>query len=74
MKEVAVNYIAPLKIVQSFSKHKTNTAIIKIKIASIASFVNFPIWGTSLASKAAAHSLTQAQQRDFGEATLVVDV
>ena len=75
MKEVEVNYIAPLRIVQSFStnlKGKTNTAI--VNIASIASFVNFPIGATYSASKAAAHSLTQAQRRDFGEATLVVGV
>ena len=75
VKEVEVNYIAPLRIVQSFSKNlkgKTNTAI--VNIASIASFVNFPVGGTYSASKAAAHSLTQAQRRDFGEATLVVGV
>lgn len=43
MKEIEVNYIAPLRIVQSFSKNlkgKTNKAI--VNIASIASFVNFP--------------------------------
>ena len=74
-KEMEVNYIAPLRIIQSFSnnlKGKNNTGI--VNVASIASLVNVPNAGTYSASKAAAHSLTQAQRRDFGENTLVVGV
>ena len=53
-------------------KNKTNTAI--VNVVSIAIFVNFSIAGTYSASKAAVHSLTQGQRRDFGKDTLVVGV
>src|SRR5690606_30803597 len=72
--EVAVNYVAPLRIVQSFSaslRRHERSAIVNIN--SIASLVNFPLGGTYSASKAASHSLTQAQRREFS-GTLVVGV
>ena len=79
--EMAVNYFAPLAIAKAFSgiftkasstePDTTPTAL--VNIASIASFVNFPVAATYSASKAAVHSLTQAQRRDFAN-TLVVGV
>ena len=79
--EIAINYFAPLAIAKSFSNTFANvssdepgvkpTALININ--SIASFVNFPVGGTYSASKAAAHSLTQAQRRDLKN-TLVIGV
>ena len=74
-QEIEVNYLGPLRIVQSFAKNlkeKENTGI--VNIASIASMVNFAVGGTYSASKAAAHSLTQAQRRDFGDKSLVIGV
>lgn len=74
-KEMEINYIAPLGIVKSFANNLRgvdNSAV--VNIASIASFVNFPIGATYSASKAATHSLTQAQRRDVGDKTLVVGV
>lgn len=74
--EIEINYLAPLRINHSFSKilkAKPDTTAV-VNVASIASFVNFNIAGTYSASKAAVHSLTQAQRRDFGKGTLVVGV
>ena len=71
-REMQVNYFAPLNIVRTFAptlKSKPNTAI--VNVASIASFVNFSVGGTYSASKAALHSLTQAQRRDLAS-TLVI--
>ncbi len=70
--ELAVNYIAPLRIVQSFAsslRRKKSSAIVNIN--SIASLVNFPLGGTYSASKAATHSLTQAQRREFPQSLVV---
>jgi NAD(P)-dependent dehydrogenase (short-subunit alcohol dehydrogenase family) len=81
-KEIAINYIAPLSIVQSFapflnsktersSTTATSSCVAKqasgaiVNINSIASLVNFPGAATYSASKAASHSLTQAQRRDL---------
>lgn len=79
--EIAINYFAPLAIVKTFSsvftKASSNepdvmpTALININ--SIASLVNFSAGGTYSASKAASHSLTQAQRRDLKN-TLVIGV
>ena len=74
-REMEVNYFAPLRIVRSFApilNDQENTGI--VNVASIASMVNFSIAATYSASKAAAHSLTQAQRRDLGKKTLVVGV
>jgi NAD(P)-dependent dehydrogenase (short-subunit alcohol dehydrogenase family) len=73
-KEIAVNYLGPVAIVQSFApvlKDQSHSAI--VNVASIASLINFPQGGTYSASKAAAHSLTQAQRRELPQ-TLVVGV
>ena len=73
-REIQVNYIAPMAIVKAFSPVLTknsNSAVVNIN--SIASLVNFPIAGTYSASKAASHSLTQAQRRDLPK-TLVLSV
>lgn len=80
-QEIAVNYIAPMAIVKSFApsfqEHTPSTRSSKptavVNISSIASYVNFPIAATYSASKAASHSLTQAQRRDL-PSSLVVGV
>lgn len=81
--EMQVNYIAPLAMGSSFAPlfAKLNggpnddeakpSALVNIN--SITSFVNFAIFGTYSASKAASHSLTQAQRRDLKN-TLVIGV
>ena len=73
--EIAVNYIAPMAIVKAFSPvlKKSNKATAVANVNSIASLINFPLGGTYSASKAAVHSLTQAQRRDL-PSSLVVGV
>lgn len=79
--EMAVNYFAPLAIAKAFSgifaKAASSEQDVKpsalVNVASIASFVNFPVAATYSASKAAIYSLTQAQRRDFTN-TFVVGV
>ena len=64
--EIEINYFAPLAIVKSFAtqlQSSPNSAIVNIN--SIASLVNFPGASTYSASKAAGHSLTQAQRREL---------
>jgi NAD(P)-dependent dehydrogenase (short-subunit alcohol dehydrogenase family) len=77
-KEMAVNYIGPLSIIQSFvpflNKNESTTnskgsAIVNLN--SISSLISFPGVATYSASKAASHSLTQAQRRDLPN-TLVI--
>jgi len=78
--ELQVNYLSPFLLVKAFtpifqiaaSKGKS-TAVVNVN--SIASYVNFPAGPTYSASKAAAHSLTQAQRRELAQhGTLVVGV
>jgi len=74
IKEIEVNYFAPLAIVRSFAdilKQSKSSGVVNIN--SIASLINFPAGGTYSASKAAEHSLTQAQRREL-PTTLVVGV
>jgi NAD(P)-dependent dehydrogenase (short-subunit alcohol dehydrogenase family) len=79
--EIAINYFAPLAIAKTFSsvfakvlsKEPDVKPTALVNLNSIASFVNFPVGGTYSASKAAAHSLTQAQRRDLKD-TLVIGV
>jgi NAD(P)-dependent dehydrogenase (short-subunit alcohol dehydrogenase family) len=81
--EIKVNYIAPMAIGKSFApiffKLKGDLvnddvkASALVNINSITSFVNFPLFATYSASKAASHSLTQAQRRDLKD-TLVIGV
>lgn len=78
-QEIAVNYIAPLAVVQSFASifqrkeaaSATTKATAIVNVNSIASLVNFPLGGTYSASKAATHSLTQAQRRDLPNSHVV---
>lgn len=74
--EMRVNYTAPMLITQSFAPvlaKQASSAVVNVN--SIASFINFPMGTTYAASKAAAHSLTQAQRRELASAgTLVVGV
>jgi NAD(P)-dependent dehydrogenase (short-subunit alcohol dehydrogenase family) len=78
--EMLVNYIAPMAIVKAFADVLPNqpadestgvksSAIVNIN--SIASFINFPICGPYSASKAAAHSITQAQRRDIPNSLVI---
>lgn len=74
--EIAVNYTAPLLITKSFeaslrraAKDASGSAV--VNIISIASLVNFPLGGTYSASKAAIHSLTQAQRRELSDSLVV---
>jgi NAD(P)-dependent dehydrogenase (short-subunit alcohol dehydrogenase family) len=79
-KEYEVNVQAPLAIVQSFAptllklateEDTSNKASAIVNINSIGSLVNFPAGATYSASKAAAHSLTQAQRRDLPQSLVV---
>ena len=76
--EMAVNYIGPLSIIQSFApflnKNESTTsskgsAIVNLN--SISSLINFPGVATYSASKAASHSLTQAQRRDLPNSLVI---
>ena len=77
--EIAINYFAPLAIGKTFSSIFANasssdpdvkpTALVNLN--SIASFVNFSVAGTYSASKAASHSLTQAQRRDLKNSLVI---
>jgi short-subunit dehydrogenase len=84
--EYEVNVQAPMAIVQSFAPTLLKLAVDEeslttttkkasaiINVNSMSSFINFPAAGTYSVSKAAAHSLTQAQRRDL-PSTLVVGV
>eukprot|EP00540_Astrosyne_radiata_P022861 CAMPEP_0116867372 /NCGR_PEP_ID=MMETSP0418-20121206/26580_1 /TAXON_ID=1158023 /ORGANISM="Astrosyne radiata, Strain 13vi08-1A" /LENGTH=238 /DNA_ID=CAMNT_0004503175 /DNA_START=611 /DNA_END=1323 /DNA_ORIENTATION=+ len=79
--EMEVNFFGPLEIVHSFQNvlkatksdgDAKGSAIVNIN--SIASYVNFPASGTYSMSKAASHSLTQAQRRELADSTVVVGV
>jgi NAD(P)-dependent dehydrogenase (short-subunit alcohol dehydrogenase family) len=74
--ELAVNYLAPLRLVRAFAPVlKANGGGAVVNINSIASLVSFPLGATYSASKAAGHSLTVAQRRELrGQGTLVVGV
>jgi NAD(P)-dependent dehydrogenase (short-subunit alcohol dehydrogenase family) len=79
--EILVNYIAPLAIGRTFAGVFAKAASMGsdtkptalVNMLSISSLVNFPFAPTYSASKAAAHSLTQAQRRDLSN-TLVIGV
>lgn len=78
--EVEVNYLGPLQVTRGLESalrsHKASSGRVAsaiVNMVSIAGLVSFPTAETYSASKAAAHSLTQAQRRAFPE-TLVVGV
>ena len=78
-QEILINYIAPLAIVQSYAstfdkvekvaEDTKPTAV--VNVASIGSFINFPVAATYAASKAAMHSLTIAQRRDLKNSLVI---
>jgi NAD(P)-dependent dehydrogenase (short-subunit alcohol dehydrogenase family) len=80
-EEMLVNYLAPMAIAKAFSSVFERKGAVKnsdkptalVNINSIGSYVSFPMAATYSASKAAAHSLTQAQRRDLLN-TLVIGV
>lgn len=60
-KEMEVNYLAPLRLLQHFAPLlASNGGGAVVNVASVAGLTNFPFFPTYSASKAAAHSLTQA--------------
>jgi NAD(P)-dependent dehydrogenase (short-subunit alcohol dehydrogenase family) len=72
LKEIQVNYLAPMAVTKAFApvlERAESSAVVNVN--SIASLVNFPIAGPYSASKAAAHSLTQAQRRDMSKSLVV---
>ena len=78
--EMKINYIAPLAIGKTFATvfakaEVTEDEVTKptaiVNVNSIGSLVNFPGAGTYSASKAAAHSLTQAQRRDMSSSLVI---
>lgn len=75
-REMDVNYFAPMRMVRAFAPVlRKNGGGAVVNIASIASIVSFPIAPTYSASKAAAHSLTQAQRRELAaQGTRVIGV
>lgn len=74
LQEVEVNYVAPLLISQAFGPRLRAAKGALVNLNSIASLVNFPLGATYSASKAASHSLTQAQRRELAPDVLVVGV
>jgi short-subunit dehydrogenase len=81
-KEMEINFLGPLRIVQSFEpilkkegknvNGSCSTAL--VTVGSIASFLNFDKAHGYGASKAAAHYLTDAHRRDLGDNTLVIGI
>ena len=62
-QEMEVNYFGPLSLVQHLAPAlEKNGGGAVVNIASVAGLTNFPMFPTYSASKAAVHSLTQAQR------------
>lgn len=74
--DMEVNYFGTLSMIRAFAPNlKANGGGAIVNVASIASFVNFPVLGSYSASKAANHSLTQGVRAELkGQGTLVVGV
>jgi short-subunit dehydrogenase len=68
-----VNYFAPLRLLQHFAPvlGSSGGAAI-VNVASIAGLSNFPFYPTYSASKAAAHSLTQAARALLADQNIAV--
>lgn len=74
--EINVNYLGTAATVQAFApifKQSSKTTAV-VNINSIAGLINMPFSATYSASKAAAHSLTQAQRRELADCSLVIGV
>ncbi len=73
-REMEVNYFGVLNMTRAFLPAlKANRGVL-VNVASVASFINFPIINTYAASKAAAHSLTVGLRGLIGEEVRVVGV
>jgi short-subunit dehydrogenase len=77
-REMAINYIGPLSIIQSFVSflNKNESTISSkapaiVNLNSIMSLISFPGVATYSASKAVSHSLTQAQRRELPNSLVV---
>jgi len=72
--EMDVNYFGSLNMIRAFAPIlKLNGGGAIANIASLASYVNFPVFATYSASKAALHSLTQAARAQLAsQNTLVI--
>lgn len=82
LNEMNINFIGPMRIVQSFEsilKKKEKNAngscsAALVTVGSISAFNNFELASGYGASKAAAHYLTDAHRRDLGNNTLVIGI
>ena len=76
MADMDVNYYGTLAMIRAFAPSlKANGGGAIVNIASIASFVTFPVLGSYSASKAANHALTQGVRAELkAQGTLVVGV
>ena len=66
-REMEVNYFAPLRLLQLFAPGMGgNSGGAVVNVVSVGGLTNFPFYPTYSASKAAAHSLTQAARMLLG--------
>lgn len=74
--EMEINYFGTLNVTRAFAPIlKNNGGGAIVNLASIASYVNFPVLGSYSASKAAVHSLTQGIRAELkAQGTAVVGV
>lgn len=74
--EMETNYFGSLNMIRAFAPAlKSNGGGVIVNLASVASYVNFPVLGSYSASKAAVHSLTQGVRAEMAaQGTQVVGV
>jgi len=74
--EMETNYFGTLNMIRAFAPVLAeNAGGAIVNLASIASYVNFPVLGSYSASKAAVHSLTQGVRAELNaQGTLVIGV
>lgn len=71
--EMDVNYFGALNMIRAFAPVlDANGGGVIVNMASIVSFVNFPMIGSYSASKAAVHSLTQGSRAEFADRNISV--
>jgi NAD(P)-dependent dehydrogenase (short-subunit alcohol dehydrogenase family) len=63
--EIAINVFGPLALARAFRQSIVSARGAIVNLNSVASLVNFPGFGTYSASKAAAHSITQALRAEL---------